>query len=75
MDEECDLGTEYCHVMKLVCDETIICVPFIAIHIGWKLMSLATDNKQYYWMYFKIRMYESFLQSTVVFMLLQIMSL
>lgn len=23
IDAECDLGIEYCHVMKLVCDATI----------------------------------------------------
>lgn len=41
MDAECDLGTAYCQVMKLVCEETTTRVPFIVIHIGSKLMCLA----------------------------------
>jgi len=43
MDAECDLGTEYCQVMKLVCEETITRVPFITIHIGSKLMCLTRE--------------------------------
>lgn len=45
MDAECDLGTEYCQVIKFVCDEAITWVPFIAIHIGSKLMCLAKKKK------------------------------
>lgn len=46
MDAECDLGTAYCQVMKLVCEETTTRVPFIVIQIGSKLMCLAkkTNN-------------------------------
>lgn len=43
MDAECDFGTEYCQVMKLVCDEAITWVPLIAIHIGSKCICLAVE--------------------------------
>lgn len=46
IDAECDLGTEYCQVMKLVYDETITWVPFIVIHTGSKFICLAVENKQ-----------------------------
>lgn len=72
MDAECDLGTEYCQVMKLVCEETITRVPFIVIQTGSKLMCLTTKLNR---LIFQILSFTKIkiLLSTVVFILLQIM--
>jgi len=72
MDAECDLGTEYCQVMKLVCEETITRVPFIANHIGSKLMCLATKLNKFIFQTLSYKRIKTLL-STVVFILLQIM--